>query len=126
MDDISNFKNQALPTALEKNIISKVDHQLSMQISHKASKSFLSTLIASSVTKRHFQKRLCFCKLRLVSWRAASALRQSKTNEVASLQRILIRFVYKHHCIPTSGSLEINYVTGHFTFFDNSGGNGGR
>lgn len=120
------LKNQALPTALEKNIISKVDHQLSMHISHKASRTSLSTLIASSITKRHFQKRLCFCKLRLVSWRAASALRQSRTNEVASLQRILIRFVYKHHCVPTSGSLETNYVTGRFTFFNIGGGNGGR
>lgn len=120
------LRNQALPTALEKSMISKADHQLSMHISHKASKSFLSTLIASSITKRHFQNRLCFCKLRLVSCRAASALRQSRTNEVASLQRTLIRFVYKHHCVPTSGSLETNYVTGRFTLFNISRGNGSR
>lgn len=119
------LKSISAPQPWRKIMISKVDYQLSMHISHKTSKRFFSTLIAHFIAKRHFQNRLCFYKHRLVSCRAPSALRQSRTKEADSLQRILIRLVYKHHCTPISGSLETKHATGSFTFFNISGGNGG-
>lgn len=60
-------------------------------------------------------------------FRAQSALRQSRTNEVTTLQMILIRFVYKQYCTPISGSLVTKHVTGSSVFLQSVGveGKGG-
>lgn len=97
-----------------------------MHITHQISKRFFSTLMAHFIKKRTPPEQVILLKNKtdLALGLAPSALRQSRTNVVESLQRILIRFVYKHYCRPISGRVESKHVPGNFMFFSISCGAG--